>query len=112
MELHLPVLPNLPAALTKGKEDIYVGWWYQNKVYKPGSIPPGDVAAYVAAYARPGRMDAAFDDCRNILVDMEFNKTHFTQELPMRLLAVGQGYLLVYGHPNGDDTRCTLAGKG
>jgi len=82
-------LPDLPAELTKGKEDIYVGWWYKNKVYKPGSIPPSDVAAYVRAYARPGRMDAAFDYCRNIINDMEFNKKQFTSKIPVRLLAVG-----------------------
>jgi pimeloyl-ACP methyl ester carboxylesterase len=83
------MLPDLPAELVKGKEDAYVGWWYKNKVYKPGAIPPSDVAKYVRAYARPGRMDAAFDYCRNILVDMDFNKRQFTHKLPMRLLAVG-----------------------
>jgi pimeloyl-ACP methyl ester carboxylesterase len=83
------MVPDLPAELTKGKEDIYVGWWYKNKVYKPGVIPPSDVAAYVQAYAREGRMDAAFDYCRNIVNDMEFNKRHFTTKLPIRLLAVG-----------------------
>jgi pimeloyl-ACP methyl ester carboxylesterase len=57
------MLPDLPAELTAGKEDIYVGWWFKNKVYKPGAIPPQDVAAYVHAYARKGRMDAAFDYC-------------------------------------------------
>jgi pimeloyl-ACP methyl ester carboxylesterase len=83
------MVPDLPAELTKGKEDIYVGWWYKNKVFKPGAVPPNDVAAYVAAYARPGRMDAAFDYCRNIVVDMEFNKKQFTGKSPIRLLAVG-----------------------
>jgi pimeloyl-ACP methyl ester carboxylesterase len=83
------MLPDLPAELTKGKEDIYVGWWFKNKVYKPGAVPPRDVAAYVAAYAREGRMDAAFDYCRKIVDDMEFNKKHFTNKLPIRLLAVG-----------------------
>jgi pimeloyl-ACP methyl ester carboxylesterase len=85
-------LPDLPAELTKGKEDIYVGWWYKNKVHKPGSIPARDVAAYVAAYAREGRMDAAFDYCRNIVVDMEFNKKQFTSKMSPRLLAVGGQY--------------------
>ena len=80
---------DLPAELTKGKEDIYVGWWYKNKVFKPGAVPPSDVDAYVAAFARPGRMDAAFDYCRNIVVDMEFNKKQFTGKIPIRLLAVG-----------------------
>jgi pimeloyl-ACP methyl ester carboxylesterase len=83
------MVPDLPAELTKGKEDIYVGWWYKNKVFKPGAVPPSDVDAYVAAFARPGRMDAAFDYCRNIVVDMEFNKKQFTGKIPIRLLAVG-----------------------
>ena len=86
------MVPDLPAELTKGKEDVYVGWWYKNKVHKPGVIPPSDVAAYVQAYARDGRMDAAFDYCRNIVHDMDFNKKQFTSKLPIRLLAVGGQY--------------------
>jgi pimeloyl-ACP methyl ester carboxylesterase len=83
------MLPDLPAELTKGKEEVYVGWWFNNKVYKPGAIPPQDVAAYVRAYARNGRMDAAFDYCRKIIDDMVFNKSQFKNKLPIRLLAVG-----------------------
>jgi pimeloyl-ACP methyl ester carboxylesterase len=86
------MVPDLPAELTKGKEDVYVGWWYKNKVHTQGVIPQVDVDAYVHAFARPGRMDAAFDYCRNILADMEFNKTHFEEKLPIRLLAVGGQY--------------------
>jgi pimeloyl-ACP methyl ester carboxylesterase len=86
------MLPDLPAELTKGKEDIYVGWWFKNKVYKPGAVPARDVAAYVTAYAREGRMDAAFDYCRKIVDDMEFNKKQFTSKLSIRLLAVGGQY--------------------
>jgi pimeloyl-ACP methyl ester carboxylesterase len=86
------MLPHLPAELTQGKEALYVGWWYKTKVYKPGSIPASDVAAYVASYARPGRMDAAFDYCRNILVDVEFNKRNFTGKSSVRLLGVGGQY--------------------
>ena len=83
------MLPDMPAQLTKGKEDIYVGWWFKNKVYKPGAIPPHDVTSYAEAYAREGRMDAAFDYCRKIVEDMEFNKNRFKNKLPIRLLAVG-----------------------
>jgi pimeloyl-ACP methyl ester carboxylesterase len=88
------MLPDLPAELTKGKEDLYVGWWFKNKVHKPGVIPPEDVAAYVHAYARPGRMDAAFDYCRQVLEDMQFNKGHFKGKLSIRLLAVGGQYAI------------------
>jgi pimeloyl-ACP methyl ester carboxylesterase len=83
------MLPDLPAELTKGKEDVYVGWWFKNKVYKHGAIPPEDVAAYVQSYAREGRMDAAMDYCRKIIADMDFNKRNFKSKLPIRLLAVG-----------------------
>jgi pimeloyl-ACP methyl ester carboxylesterase len=86
------MLPDLPAELTRGKEDVYVGWWFKNKVFKPGAVPSRDVAAYVAAYAREGRMDAAFDYCRRIVDDMEFNKKQFAGKLPMPLLAVGGQY--------------------
>jgi pimeloyl-ACP methyl ester carboxylesterase len=83
------MLPDLPAELTKGREDVYVGWWFKNKVYRPGVIPPRDVAGYVHAYARKGRMDAAFDYCRKIADDMEFNARAFKGKLPMPLLAIG-----------------------
>jgi pimeloyl-ACP methyl ester carboxylesterase len=86
------MLPDLPAQLTKGKEDLYVGWWYENKVHTPGAVAPEDVAAYVAAFAREGRMDAAFDYCRQIIKDMEFNRTHSKSKLTTRLLAVGGQY--------------------
>ena len=34
-------------------------------------------------------MDAAFDYCRQILADIEFNKSHFKGKSPVRLLAIG-----------------------
>jgi pimeloyl-ACP methyl ester carboxylesterase len=83
------MLPDLPAELTKGKEDLYVGWWFKNKVYKPGAISASDSAGYAAAFAREGRMDAAMDYCRQIIEDINFNKTHFRGRLPIRLLAIG-----------------------
>jgi pimeloyl-ACP methyl ester carboxylesterase len=86
------MLPDLPAELTKGREDIYVGWWFKNKVFKPGVIPPRDVAAYPRAFAREGRMDAAFDYCRAIVADMDFNKAQFKGKLSVRLLAMGGQY--------------------
>jgi pimeloyl-ACP methyl ester carboxylesterase len=86
------MLPDMPAELTRGREDVYVRWWYENKVHNAGSIPPSDVAAYAASYARPGRMNAAFDYCRNILVDMDFNKRALAGKISTRLLAVGGQY--------------------
>jgi pimeloyl-ACP methyl ester carboxylesterase len=83
------MLPDLPAALTKGKEEIYTGWWFTNKVYSSGAITAEDAAAYAASYAREERMDAAMDYCRQIIADIDFNKLHFKAKSPIRLLAVG-----------------------
>jgi pimeloyl-ACP methyl ester carboxylesterase len=83
------MLPDLPAELTKGKEDVYVGWWFKNKVYRPDAIPPRDAASYAQSYARAGRMDAAMDYCRRIIDDMDFNKRQFKGKSRVRLLAVG-----------------------
>jgi pimeloyl-ACP methyl ester carboxylesterase len=83
------MLPDLPAKLTEGREDIYVGWWFKNKVHKPGAIAAEDAVAYARAYARHGRMDAAMDYCRQIIADVEFNKRQFKGKSPVRLLAVG-----------------------
>jgi pimeloyl-ACP methyl ester carboxylesterase len=83
------MLPDLPAELTKGREDVYVGWWFKNKVYRPGAIAADDAAAYARAYAREGRMDAAMDYCRQIIADMEFNKRQYKAKSRVRLLAVG-----------------------
>jgi pimeloyl-ACP methyl ester carboxylesterase len=83
------MLPDLPAQLTKGREGLYVGWWFGNKVHNHHAISPADVAAYAAAYAREGRMDAAMDYCRQIIADMNFNKAAFTGKILVRVLAIG-----------------------
>jgi pimeloyl-ACP methyl ester carboxylesterase len=81
------MLSDIPAELTIGKEDPYVGWWFKNKVYRTDIILSRDVAGYVRAYARDGRMDAAFDYCRKIVE--EFNAAYLKGEVPIPLLTVG-----------------------
>jgi pimeloyl-ACP methyl ester carboxylesterase len=83
------MLPELPDELTRGREDVYVGWWFKNKVYEPSAISPEDIAAYAQSYAREGRMDAALDYCRMILADMAFNKRQFVSKLRVPVMAVG-----------------------
>jgi pimeloyl-ACP methyl ester carboxylesterase len=83
------MLPDLPAELIRGKEDVYVGWWFKNKMHDRSAISPDDVASYVQAYARDGRIDAALDYCRRIMEDIDFNKSQFKHQSPIPLLAVG-----------------------
>jgi pimeloyl-ACP methyl ester carboxylesterase len=83
------LLPELPAVLTEGKEELYCGWWFRNKVHDPSAISPEDAGAYARSYARVGRTDATMDYRRRILEDIEFNRKHFSGKLPIPLLAVG-----------------------
>jgi pimeloyl-ACP methyl ester carboxylesterase len=50
-----------PEALVKGRENIYFAYfWNDLAANKNRSLPQADREAYVAAYARPGRMRAAW----------------------------------------------------
>lgn len=50
-----------PEALVKGRENIYFAYfWNDLAADKHHSLPVADRAAYVAAYARPGRMRAGW----------------------------------------------------
>jgi len=50
-----------PEALVKGREQTYFAYfWNDLAADKNRSLPQADRAAYVAAYARPGRMKAAW----------------------------------------------------
>ena len=86
------MLPDLPVELTNGKEDVYVGWWFKNKVHNQSAISSDDVASYVQSYAREGRMNAAMDYCRRIMEDIDFNTSQFKRKLLVPLLAVGGEY--------------------
>jgi pimeloyl-ACP methyl ester carboxylesterase len=89
------MLQDLPAALTKGKEDIYVGWWFENKVYKPGSIGADDAAAYargegawmqrwiIAARSSPTRISTSGSskaNCRSVFLQSGANTRSPTWE--------------------------------
>jgi pimeloyl-ACP methyl ester carboxylesterase len=50
-----------PEALVKGREQIYFAFFWNNlAANKNRSIPKADRKAYLAAYSRPGRMQAAW----------------------------------------------------
>lgn len=52
--------PDFAAQLVGGREAAYLGWYFEHKCFRPGTIPPDIVAAYVAAYSRPRAMWAGF----------------------------------------------------
>jgi haloacetate dehalogenase len=57
-------LPDLPEALTAGREEIYLRYMYRTSAYNPAAIEEEAVQEYLRCFRQPGAMRAAFDDYR------------------------------------------------
>jgi pimeloyl-ACP methyl ester carboxylesterase len=79
----------LPELLTEGREEQYLRWWFDHGSGKPGAISETAVAAYAAAYRRPGAMSSGFDYYRCVFDDIEETRAAATAKLTMPVLAVG-----------------------
>jgi pimeloyl-ACP methyl ester carboxylesterase len=79
-----------PEALVQGREATYFAFfWNDLAADKTHSLPEADRGAYVAAYARPGRMRAGWEYFKNFQTTAkdfaELSKTNLT----MPVLSVG-----------------------
>lgn len=84
-------LPGLPEALTEGREDIYLRFFYRLGGAQPDAIAEEAQAEYVRAYAQPGAMTAGFNYYRQVPQDIADN-TAFREagrKLEMPILAYG-----------------------
>ncbi len=65
-------LPDLPEALTAGREEIYLRYMYRTSAYNPAAIEEEAVQEYLRCFRQPGAMRAAFDDYRaGATIDVE-----------------------------------------
>jgi pimeloyl-ACP methyl ester carboxylesterase len=83
--------PDIPEALTAGKEREYLSWFYRF-AYNPEAITENDIDKYVASYSAPGGMRAGFEYYRAFPITLEQNKEHANVRLPMPVLALGGEY--------------------
>lgn len=85
---------DFPEALTAGREDIYLGFFYRNWGARPDVISEEDQSEYLRTYRLPGAMRAGFNIYRAVHQDIEDNQ---------RFLAQGKLKMpvLVYGGPHG-----------
>ncbi len=82
--------PDLPEALTAGREEIYLGWFYRSFAYRPDAIGPLDLAEYLRTYREPGAMRAGFAYYRALPQDIADNQASIARlKLPMPVLAMG-----------------------
>jgi len=98
------ITPDLPEALTQGRERIYLEWFYKTFAYKPAAFTDDVIDEFVRTYAQPGAMRAGFALYRALDEDARVNAaqlaTGFRLEMPV--LAVGGG--CSYPHARGRGT--------
>jgi pimeloyl-ACP methyl ester carboxylesterase len=93
--------PDVPEALTQGKEMTYLSWFYQNLAYDPAAITQEAINEYVSHYSAPGGMRAGFEYYRAIPQDAIQNQNYSKTNLTMPVLALGAGYIPAFGgNPN------------
>jgi pimeloyl-ACP methyl ester carboxylesterase len=82
--------PDLPEALTQGREEIYLSWFYRTFSYRPDTVTPDDLQEYLRTYRQPGAMRAGFAFYRALPQDIADNRAIAARlKLEMPVLAVG-----------------------
>jgi len=82
-------VPDLPEALTAGRERLYLSWFFQTKSTHPEAIREADVDEYVRCYCAPGAMRSGFAYYRAIFDDIIQNQEYAKVKLKMPVLALG-----------------------
>jgi pimeloyl-ACP methyl ester carboxylesterase len=81
--------PDIPEALTAGKEREYLSWFYRGLAYNPKAITEADIDEFVRKYSAPGGMRAGFEYYRAFPIDAEQNKELSETKLQMPVLVLG-----------------------
>lgn len=82
--------PDLPEALTHGREETYLRWFYRDFSYRPDAIGEEEIREYLRTYAQPGAMRAGFSYYRALPQDAADNRAIIARmKLEMPVLAIG-----------------------
>jgi pimeloyl-ACP methyl ester carboxylesterase len=86
-------VPDLPEALTVGRERTYLEWFFSNGTDRAGVFSDEDIREYVRTYSQPGAMRAGFNFYRALHKDVADNRATFATgfKLPMPTLGIGGG---------------------
>ncbi|MHC4996089.1 MAG: alpha/beta fold hydrolase, partial [Planctomycetota bacterium] len=87
MKFH--ILPELPVELTKGREEIYLRWFFHNMSHPSHKIDNDAVKEYVRTYSQPGAMRAGFNYYRTWPQDIiQLTQLASKNKLQMPVLSV------------------------
>lgn len=87
------LVPDLPEALTYGRERLYLEWFFNWGTDQAGAFSDADINEYVRAYAQAGAMRAGFSMYRALPQDIADNYATLSTgfKLPMPTLGLGGG---------------------
>lgn len=82
---------DLPEALCHGREELILGWLFENYGHRPNCIAPEDQREYFRTYAKFGAFRAMLEYYRALPIDAEDNKAILARngKLRMPVLALG-----------------------
>lgn len=88
---HFHQAPDIPEALTAGREAFYLERFWHDLAYDAGAIDPSTKTEYVTSFSGPGGMRAGFELYRSFAVDAQFNRAqlaaHGKTKIPVLALA-------------------------
>jgi pimeloyl-ACP methyl ester carboxylesterase len=80
---------DLPEALVSGKEEIYLGHFYDKLSYKSSAISQQDLDYYVKMFSRPGALRCGFNMYRAFGKDSEENREWVAKHGKCKVRALG-----------------------
>jgi pimeloyl-ACP methyl ester carboxylesterase len=82
---------DLPEALCHGREELILGWLFENYGHRPTCIPTADQREYFRTYTKSGAFRAMLEYYRALPVDAEDNRALLARngKLRMPVLALG-----------------------
>jgi pimeloyl-ACP methyl ester carboxylesterase len=86
-------VPDLPEALTSGRERTYLEFFFMNGIDQAGTFTDADIQEYVRTYSQAGAMRAGFNFYRALSRDIADNRATLSTgfKLPMPTLGLGGG---------------------
>lgn len=81
---------DLPEALIRGREEVYLTWFFQNFSYQQDAIAPADIREYLRTYTQAGALRAGLEYYRTIPGDCDDIQKHLSAAtLDSPVLALG-----------------------
>jgi len=88
-QFYFNAVPGLPEELTRGREEVFLRWFFDNKTEVRSAISEEDLTEYLRSYRQPDRMTAGFEYYRAVPTDILQNAETTRKPLQMPILALG-----------------------